>query len=395
MSLLPFSIEINNDLYEKYKNEYESGNYTSAIKTAFLYLSECIRERSNLDLDGEKLITKAFSLKNPIIKLNDLKTETDKNEQQGIMLILQGLYKAIRNPRNHNLKVDNKIECDSIIIFINYLINIIINAKAVYDYNEFKEIINDKHFDKSKQYSDEIVKIIPEEKLYDTSIKLLEDINFDNFENISNVVASVYSLLDNTQQSDFIEHVSNCLFKTTDHNVIKCIIKSFSNKWDLFKPASKLRAENILITALKDMNYNYETGENQYGNYETFMTVNEEWDLAVYLNYIIRKLIRIESDEEISDTILNKIKHADEFRKYIFTAFKKAILTASNTISEKYNSIIIEFLNNDDKITFDFIKECKHDKHKINVADEILNAFNDFNNRKKSVDKGEEDDIPF
>ena len=121
MSSISFNVDIDQDMYEIYRNEYESGNYASAIRTAFLYLSECLRERTDLDLDGEKLITTAFSVKKPLIKLNDLKTESEKNEQAGMMSILQGMYKAIRNPRSHNYKVDSKEECDSILIFINYL----------------------------------------------------------------------------------------------------------------------------------------------------------------------------------------------------------------------------------------------------------------------------------
>jgi len=81
-------IDLDKNLYSKIAKEYTSGHYTDAIKTAILYLTECIREKTDLaDLDGYNLITKAFSVKNPLIKFNNLITESDKNEQIGHMMI--------------------------------------------------------------------------------------------------------------------------------------------------------------------------------------------------------------------------------------------------------------------------------------------------------------------
>lgn len=40
-------------------------------------------------------------MKNPVLALNDLRTESDENEQQGYMDIFAGCMTGIRNPRAH------------------------------------------------------------------------------------------------------------------------------------------------------------------------------------------------------------------------------------------------------------------------------------------------------
>jgi len=42
-----------------------------------------------------------FSPAKPILRVNDLKTQSKQDQQQGYMQILQGLMTGIRNPRAH------------------------------------------------------------------------------------------------------------------------------------------------------------------------------------------------------------------------------------------------------------------------------------------------------
>lgn len=56
---------------------------------------------SGLPLDGAELVNTAFSIKNPILGINKLESETDRSEQKGFSNILVGLFGAIRNPIAH------------------------------------------------------------------------------------------------------------------------------------------------------------------------------------------------------------------------------------------------------------------------------------------------------
>ncbi len=53
---------------------------------------------------------KAFSTNNPIIQVGDIKTQTGKDIQQGIMELFTGAVRCIRNPKVHDKIVIDKTE---------------------------------------------------------------------------------------------------------------------------------------------------------------------------------------------------------------------------------------------------------------------------------------------
>jgi len=91
------------ELVEVMENRLENEQYEDAVKQALLYLTDILRIKTGLEEDGASLISKAFSPNNPILKINNLLNDTDKNEQKGVMLIGQGIYSAFRNPLNHSI----------------------------------------------------------------------------------------------------------------------------------------------------------------------------------------------------------------------------------------------------------------------------------------------------
>lgn len=90
-----------------YKSEFES-----AAREAFVTVENYLKKKSGLDSHGFDLATRALSFevdkktgeikKEPLIKLNDLKTESDRNEQEGIRYMLMGFFQGPRNLYQHN-----------------------------------------------------------------------------------------------------------------------------------------------------------------------------------------------------------------------------------------------------------------------------------------------------
>ena len=80
-------------------------NYFHAVLEATKGVAERIRLMSGLGSDGAELINEAFSMKNTILALNPLSSETEKSEQKGFANILVGLFGAVRNPLAHAPKV--------------------------------------------------------------------------------------------------------------------------------------------------------------------------------------------------------------------------------------------------------------------------------------------------
>ena len=75
---------------------------------AFKYLNNYVKSRLRAtQADGNSLMKEAFSPRHPILRLNELLTPSDKDEQLGYMEIFSGVMTGIRNPRAHENDFDN------------------------------------------------------------------------------------------------------------------------------------------------------------------------------------------------------------------------------------------------------------------------------------------------
>ncbi len=81
---------------------YLNGHYPEAVFAASKALIYHVRERSGEhDLDGAGLMTTVFSKNNPLLAFNELKDQTDEDEQQGMMHLYAGAVLALKNPGSH------------------------------------------------------------------------------------------------------------------------------------------------------------------------------------------------------------------------------------------------------------------------------------------------------
>ena len=88
-----------------------TGQLGDAVEASYKEINEVVkrlvRDDHGRELDGAGLMTTAFSVKKPLIRLTELKTTSDKDVQQGYMQIMAGAMTGIRNPFAHgNLNLD-------------------------------------------------------------------------------------------------------------------------------------------------------------------------------------------------------------------------------------------------------------------------------------------------
>jgi uncharacterized protein (TIGR02391 family) len=81
-----------------------SKHYSEAIFEGYKLLGKAVRDKSGLTGDGKSLMSDAFSIRNPVIILNNLQSETDRNEQEGFMHLFMGAMQGIRNPEAHEIR---------------------------------------------------------------------------------------------------------------------------------------------------------------------------------------------------------------------------------------------------------------------------------------------------
>jgi uncharacterized protein (TIGR02391 family) len=86
---------------EASKELFEEGNYRNAIYRAFVETNKFVKRKARSQLDGKSLMSKVFRPDNPIIKLNPLETQTDRDDQEGFMYLFMGAMQGIRNSEAH------------------------------------------------------------------------------------------------------------------------------------------------------------------------------------------------------------------------------------------------------------------------------------------------------
>jgi uncharacterized protein (TIGR02391 family) len=92
------------------KPELLVDNYFHSVFEATKSVAERLRELTGSTSDGSDLVQEVFSTKAPLLKINGLATETDRNEHIGLANIVKGMFSMMRNPTAHTPKLKFVIE---------------------------------------------------------------------------------------------------------------------------------------------------------------------------------------------------------------------------------------------------------------------------------------------
>jgi uncharacterized protein (TIGR02391 family) len=234
---------------------YESGDYSGAILDSVVYLSELIRNKSALDSDGNSLVGSAFGGTNPIIKVNSLHTESERDEQRGVEQLLRGIYTAIRNPRIHEKRTDSADTADAIITFIGWVTSLIDRSKSPFDIEQIIESVFDKHFAQNERYADLLVCRIPIRKRQDALVRVFQRRTEGNYKSLRLFTTSVLKTLTAEEQDQFWQAVSEALEAASSDNDFRSIIQIAGEDWIKISELARIRAEHRLIQSIKEGEY--------------------------------------------------------------------------------------------------------------------------------------------
>jgi uncharacterized protein (TIGR02391 family) len=81
-------------------------NYFHAVQEATKSVAAKIRERTGLTSDGADLVQQAFGGQAPKLRVNALRTDTEKGEQRGFVNLLVGMFGTFRNPTAHAARIE-------------------------------------------------------------------------------------------------------------------------------------------------------------------------------------------------------------------------------------------------------------------------------------------------
>lgn len=115
------------------RKRFEEQFYADAVEAACKALNARVRDivkaRTGEELDGAKLMQKAFSVDRPIIRIAPGETVSDRDTQQGYMQIFSGVMTGIRNPKAHDNETITREDALRKLIMISILMYKIDNSK--------------------------------------------------------------------------------------------------------------------------------------------------------------------------------------------------------------------------------------------------------------------------
>ncbi len=111
---------------------YRDSHYAEAVFNSAKALVNYVKERSGrFDLDGAALMRTVFSRNNPVLAFSNLKSQTDLEEQEGMMHLYEGAVLAIRNPGGHGFPESSPERALEYIALLSLLANRLEEAKRV------------------------------------------------------------------------------------------------------------------------------------------------------------------------------------------------------------------------------------------------------------------------
>lgn len=107
---------------------YRDGHYANAIVDAVIALNNLVRLRSGEERDGTALMEAVFSPNNPRLRFNEMRDQSDRDEQRGFMMMFSGAVAGLRNPRAHRLINDEPERALEFIAFVSLLAKLLEGA---------------------------------------------------------------------------------------------------------------------------------------------------------------------------------------------------------------------------------------------------------------------------
>jgi uncharacterized protein (TIGR02391 family) len=91
----------------KVRKLFDDGHCAEATFEAFKFIEKYVQRYSGKNDSGTKLMNQVFSSTSPLIGLNPLSSQSEKDEQDGYRFLFTGAVEAIRNPRGHEVNMSD------------------------------------------------------------------------------------------------------------------------------------------------------------------------------------------------------------------------------------------------------------------------------------------------
>lgn len=301
------------DLWKAISAHYERADYTEALRDAVFFACEMLREKSGIeDKDGTKLVDATLMGANPPILVSKNENQTERDYQQGIGFFFKGIMQAIRNPLSHEKTDYSQEDAESVILFLNFLLNRIDVSGAVSKVENIMELLMDEDFTDTLEYAELLLKEVPSKKRYD----LLLDLYNRRAELPRNVLCNfihvLFCSLSKASKANFINAVSNSMIKCKDDIDLRMYVHYFMrDTYSEIIQIAKLRIEDLFLKALR--------AGRLIGDDEEEKESNEAGSLATWFDDTIDLFVH---KEDIVDSMISMCGNSEDHAEFISCYFE-------------------------------------------------------------------------
>lgn len=318
--------EIRPELWDAVSKPYEAGIYSNAILEAIHFLSNTLRERANVDGDGVSLVGQALGGDDPRLRINKFQTETERNEQKGLEQILRGIYVGVRNPRSHEQFEDTQATANAVILFVDYILGTICQAKPPFTLEEWSKRVFDPDFVASDRYAKLLASEVPPKKQIDALITIYRNKMDGDGDKLQYIFSALIGIIGDDQVGDFLSIVSEELKVTTEDAVVKLILQILPERlWPRIEEVARIRIENKLIRSIELGTYT--KGKHTPGWLAT-------WG-GDFIKYFTLKM-------EIYQALLKKLRGSIEEKDYVAVFFLWVLPDTIESTDEYWKREIID-----------------------------------------------------
>lgn len=366
-------------LWEAIRSNYEKRNFTGAILDAFYFLSELLRNKSGIEGDGHSLIGQALGGAAPKIKLNRLRTESERNVQRGMEQLLRGLYQGVRNPRSHDKIADTEGDAQAIIMFVGYLVNQIDKAKAQFSSPDFVRRVLDPDFVAQDRYAELLVADIPQRARLDVFLDLYRENENWKPEHMRVFLKVFLAHLNEDENRQICEILTEDLKTSDDESTIRVVLASLpSVLWSRIGEVARLRVENKVIRSVRDGRYEASFGRCRSGSLGT-------WSTNIFAVMVLK--------EEMIEAIARKLwSSASEERGYVFRYLFSSMQYLSETMPPRVASALCNRLKAGDEEVYGQL-EFASPWGESTWPEDLKKEYSSFQAAEPANDF--DDDIPF
>jgi uncharacterized protein (TIGR02391 family) len=269
-------MELNHELSESVcsavREHYNNGHYRDAVLDAVGLMTEMLRAKAGVDGDGVKLCSAALGGDTPRLKLNRMETQSQIDEQRGLEDLVRGIYRAIRDPRVHEITYrDDQKTGDSLLVLLDYIIARIETTQTFFDMNDFECRVFDPLFAERSDYADLLVEQIPTGEILDLARDVFAKRAEHNPKKIRFFLAACVRAMNESMQLAFLSTLSGAMISAADEVTMADVIQYVApHLWPKLERSAKLRAENMMVQSVKQGSYNLSGTVNAQGAFGTW-----------------------------------------------------------------------------------------------------------------------------